>query len=184
MTLISRSTNQRVRASLLTSGRNVSGSLRLTSRPGTGGRNHPVGPQLGAAVLTLPGHVLVAFSPNGRYLAGVDPSPGPESGAVVKVWDSNPPRIDEIRLEEKAQWDEADYQPPGSPLARVLAKLKAGKPVTVVTVRGSPADFSHPANPQVSGPPLLKDWPANRGGLGYRPGNQLAGPVALHYLLD
>jgi WD40 repeat protein len=42
----------------------------------------------GAAVLTLPGHLLAAFSPDGRYLAGVDPAAAPNGGAIVKVWDS------------------------------------------------------------------------------------------------
>jgi WD40 repeat protein len=42
----------------------------------------------GAAVLTLPGHLLAAFSPDGRYLASVDPAQSPDGGAVVKVWDS------------------------------------------------------------------------------------------------
>lgn len=64
---------------------------------------------------------------------------------------------DDLRLEEKIDLDEKDYRPEGEPLARVLAKLKAGKPVTVVTVGDSLTDVNHWANRQVSWPALLKE---------------------------
>jgi lysophospholipase L1-like esterase len=63
--------------------------------------------------------------------------------------------VDEIRLEEKIEQDTKDYRPTGAPLARVRAKLKAGKPITVVTVGDSLTDFRHWANREVSWPLLL-----------------------------
>jgi lysophospholipase L1-like esterase len=63
--------------------------------------------------------------------------------------------IDEIRLVEKIDLDTTDYRPAGAPLARVLAKLKAGKPVTLVTVGDSLTDVNHWANRKVSWPALL-----------------------------
>src|SRR5687767_8202422 len=42
--------------------------------------------------------------------------------------------IDDLRLEAKIEQDKTDYKPKDAPLARVLAKLKAGKPVTIVTM--------------------------------------------------
>jgi lysophospholipase L1-like esterase len=64
--------------------------------------------------------------------------------------------LDEIRLEEKVELDTTDHPPAGAPLARVLAKLKAGKPITVVTMGDSLTDFRHWANRDVSWPLLLK----------------------------
>ena len=49
-------------------------------------------------------------------------------------WGDYPARafaVDEIRLEPKVEREARDYKPDGDPLARVRAKLKAGKPVTV-----------------------------------------------------
>ena len=65
--------------------------------------------------------------------------------------------IDEIRLEPTIERDVKDYRPDGPPLARTLAKLKAGKPVTVVTMGDSLTDFRHWANRKVSWPNLLKE---------------------------
>jgi len=64
--------------------------------------------------------------------------------------------LDEIRLEQKIEQDMKDYQPEGAPLAHFLGKLKAGKPVTVVTVGDSLTDTRHWANREVSWPLLLK----------------------------
>jgi lysophospholipase L1-like esterase len=64
--------------------------------------------------------------------------------------------VGEIRLEEKIEHDSRDYRPAGKPLARVLGKLKAGKPITVVTIGDSLTDFHHWANRKVSWPGILK----------------------------
>ena len=42
--------------------------------------------------------------------------------------------INEIRLEPEIERDANDYLPDGPPLGRVLAKLRAGKPITIVTM--------------------------------------------------
>lgn len=65
--------------------------------------------------------------------------------------------VDEIRLEPTIDRDTNSYTPDGAPLARVLAKLKAGKPVTVVTMGDSLTDTRHWANREVSWPNLLRD---------------------------
>ncbi len=61
--------------------------------------------------------------------------------------------IDDMRLENKITVDTKDYTPKGAPLARTLAKLKAGKPLTVVTMGDSLTDTRHWANKQ-------HNWPA------------------------
>ncbi|MCW8132888.1 MAG: hypothetical protein KIS92_21250 [Planctomycetota bacterium] len=64
--------------------------------------------------------------------------------------------IDDIRLEPEIAVDKTDYTPKGAPLERVLAKLKAGKPVTIVTVGDSLTDYDHWANKPVNWPTELK----------------------------
>ncbi len=63
--------------------------------------------------------------------------------------------IDEIRLEPRIELDTNEYRPPGAPLARVLGKLKAGRPVTIVTMGDSLTDFRHWANRGINWPTLL-----------------------------
>jgi lysophospholipase L1-like esterase len=64
--------------------------------------------------------------------------------------------IDEIRLEPVVAVDTTDYRPRGAPLARVLAKLRARQPVSIVTMGDSLTDFRHWANREVSWPVLLQ----------------------------
>ncbi len=64
--------------------------------------------------------------------------------------------LDELRLEAKIDLDTTDYKPAGAPLARTLAKLKAGKPITVVTMGDSLTDTNHWANREVNWPALLQ----------------------------
>ena len=54
--------------------------------------------------------------------------------------------IDDIRLEPALPPDRREYRPTGAPLARVRAKLAAGRPITVVTMGDSLTDFSHWTN--------------------------------------
>ncbi|HHN47074.1 MAG TPA: hypothetical protein ENN09_06495 [Planctomycetes bacterium] len=63
--------------------------------------------------------------------------------------------IDEIRLEPVIELDNNDYRPRGAPLERVLAKLRARKPVTMVTMGDSLTDYNHWANRQTNWPTLL-----------------------------
>lgn len=63
--------------------------------------------------------------------------------------------IDELRLEPSIELDTADYKPAGDPLARVKAKLKAGQPITIVTMGDSLTDYNHWANKAVPNWPTL-----------------------------
>jgi lysophospholipase L1-like esterase len=64
--------------------------------------------------------------------------------------------LDEWRLEPKIDLDSNEYKPAAAPLARVMEKLKAKKPITIVTVGDSLTDFAHWANKQTNWPTLLK----------------------------
>ncbi len=64
--------------------------------------------------------------------------------------------IDEIRLEPVIALDSHDYKPAGAPLARVAAKLKAGQPITIVTMGDSLTDTHHWSNRETNWPMLLK----------------------------
>jgi lysophospholipase L1-like esterase len=57
--------------------------------------------------------------------------------------------IDQIQLEAKIERDTSLHLPQGAPLARVAAKLKAGQPITIVTMGDSLTDKRHWANRQV-----------------------------------
>jgi lysophospholipase L1-like esterase len=63
--------------------------------------------------------------------------------------------IDDMRLEPHIVRNPV-LEPTGPPLERVYKKLKAGKPITIVTMGDSLTDFQHWSNRQVSWPVLLK----------------------------
>jgi lysophospholipase L1-like esterase len=63
--------------------------------------------------------------------------------------------VDEMRLEPTIALDTNLYVPSGAPLERVQAKLKAGKPLTIVTMGDSLTDTRHWANRTVNWPGLL-----------------------------
>ncbi|MDB5349237.1 MAG: hypothetical protein JWN86_484 [Planctomycetota bacterium] len=65
--------------------------------------------------------------------------------------------IDEIRLEPTIVKATPQDPPAGPPLARTLAKLKGGQPITVVTMGDSLTDIRHWANREIAWPSLLKD---------------------------
>jgi lysophospholipase L1-like esterase len=65
--------------------------------------------------------------------------------------------IDDLRLETTLPHVPDPSPPAGAPLQRVLAKLKAGQPVTLVTMGDSLTDFRHWANRKVAWPNLLRD---------------------------
>jgi lysophospholipase L1-like esterase len=62
--------------------------------------------------------------------------------------------VDELRLEPKIERP-APALPAGAPLQRILAKLKAKQPVTIVTMGDSLTDYAHWANKPVNWPTLL-----------------------------
>ena len=64
--------------------------------------------------------------------------------------------VDEIRLETSIAPDVNLYRPVGNPLARVLAKLKAGRPITMVTMGDSLTDIGHWTNREHNWPAALK----------------------------
>jgi len=64
--------------------------------------------------------------------------------------------IDEMRLEPKIAADTNLYLPKGNPLERIQAKVKAGKPVTIVTMGDSLTDYNHWANRPINWPTILK----------------------------
>jgi lysophospholipase L1-like esterase len=64
--------------------------------------------------------------------------------------------IDELRLEPSIELDHTDYTPPAAPLARTLAKLKAGQPVTICTMGDSLTDLRHWANRTANWPGMLQ----------------------------
>jgi lysophospholipase L1-like esterase len=73
-------------------------------------------------------------------------------------WGDYPPvsfALDEIRLDPTIELDPKDYKPAGPPLARVAAKLKAGKAITVVTMGDSLTDTRHWANRTTNWPAVL-----------------------------
>ena len=63
--------------------------------------------------------------------------------------------IDDLRLEAAAELDGSRYRPTGRPLARLLSRLKAREPVTIVTMGDSLTDVRHWANRGVNWPTLL-----------------------------
>ncbi len=65
--------------------------------------------------------------------------------------------IDELRLEPVIERDNKDYKPAEAPLQRFQEKLKAGKPVTIITLGDSLTDTHHWANRKIVWPNLLKE---------------------------
>ncbi len=104
--------------------------------------------------------VPVLPGPKARYLGAGGNSPSKVSALWFGKWwywrdyPAHAFALDELRLEDKIELDEKDYRPMGAPLERVLAKLKAGKPVTIVTMGDSLTDTNHWANRKVSWPRL------------------------------
>ncbi|MBI3854555.1 MAG: hypothetical protein HY293_02560 [Planctomycetes bacterium] len=105
---------------------------------------------------------LVPVLPTGKFL---DPKSGNAPSKLGSFWfgkwwywrdeAAHSYTIDEIRLEPSIAPDAGDYAPKGNPLERIQAKVKAGKPVTIVTMGDSLTDYSHWANRQVNWPTLL-----------------------------
>lgn len=74
-------------------------------------------------------------------------------------WPEYPPHsfaLDDLRLERSLPADRSDYRPAGPPLGRVLARLRARQPVTIVTMGDSLTDPRHWSNRQTRWPELLR----------------------------
>jgi lysophospholipase L1-like esterase len=105
---------------------------------------------------------LVPVLPGAKFL---DPSSGSAPSRLSALWfgkwwywrdyAAHSYAIDELRLEPSIPPDPDPEAPAGAPLGRVLARLKAGKPVTIVTMGDSLTDFNHWANKPVNWPTLL-----------------------------
>lgn len=65
--------------------------------------------------------------------------------------------IDDIELQPASAFKTDAFRPQGNPLARVQAKLKAGQPITIVTMGDSLTDYDHWSNKTTNWPTLLKD---------------------------
>lgn len=63
--------------------------------------------------------------------------------------------IDDIRLEPTIPAPPTNFQPTGDPLARVKAKIRAGQPITIVTMGDSLTDFRHWSNRETNWPTML-----------------------------
>ncbi len=105
--------------------------------------------------------VPVLPGPKSRPLGPGGNSPSKVSGLWFGKWwywrdyPAHSFAIDELRLEEKIELAK-DYRPEGPPLKRVLDKLKAGRPVTIVAMGDSLTDVRHWANREVAWPGLLQ----------------------------
>lgn len=64
--------------------------------------------------------------------------------------------IDDIRLEPTIPFPTQTFRPTGAPLARVAAKLKAGQPITIVTMGDSLTDTKHWSNQKTNWPTTLQ----------------------------
>ncbi|MCZ7643876.1 MAG: GDSL-type esterase/lipase family protein [Planctomycetota bacterium] len=73
-----------------------------------------------------------------------------------KSYEAHSYALDEFRLEPELPAEAEAPKPAGAPLARVLEKLKAGQPVTVVTMGDSLTDYAHWANKPGNWPNMLK----------------------------
>jgi lysophospholipase L1-like esterase len=105
---------------------------------------------------------LVPVLPGGKFLDAKGPNAPSKLSALWfgKWWywrdyGAHSYVVDEMRLEASVERPPVPA-PPGAPLARVAAKLKAGKPVTIVTMGDSLTDYNHWANKPVNWPTLLK----------------------------
>ncbi|MDB5308455.1 MAG: hypothetical protein JWO38_2657 [Gemmataceae bacterium] len=110
----------------------------------------------GDLIPVLPGPKAKPLGPGGN-------PPSKVSGVWIGKWwywgdyPAGTFTIDEIRLEQKIDRDPNDTEPVGPPLGRVREKLKAGKPITVVTMGDSLTDTRHWANRKVVWPALFAD---------------------------
>lgn len=114
--------------------------------------------------VTIPWRDLIPVTPKPSSVpldpAGSNPPSKLTSMMIGKWWywrdyAAHSFALDQLQLEPSIELDTQDYRPQGAPLARVAAKLKAGQPVTIVTMGDSLTDFKHWANREQNWPTLL-----------------------------
>jgi len=113
--------------------------------------------------ITIPWRDLVPEHPAAPLM---DPQTGYKPSRLRNLWfgkwwywptyPAHSYAIDQIALEPKIETDTTDYTPEGSGLARTVAKLKAGEPVTIVTMGDSLSAKEHWANREVLWSSLLE----------------------------
>lgn len=107
--------------------------------------------------------VPVLPGPKSKPLGKSGNSPAKISGVWIGKWwywgdyPAGDFAIDDIRLEPAIDRNLKDFEPAGGALARTLEKIKAGKPITIVTMGDSLTDTRHWANRQTVWPALLAD---------------------------
>ncbi len=108
--------------------------------------------------------IPVLPGPKARPVRGKDGNPPSKLSALWVgrwwYWADYPDltfTIDDIRLEPSIERDRKDHRTTREPLSRVRGKLKAGRPVTIVTMGDSLTDKRHWANRQVCWVDLLRD---------------------------
>ncbi|HYF00161.1 MAG TPA: SGNH/GDSL hydrolase family protein, partial [Planctomycetota bacterium] len=114
--------------------------------------------------ITVAWRDLTPVLPGAKFL---DAKNGPQPSKLSTLWfgkwwywrdyGAHSFAIDEIRLEPTIATDDNLYLPSGDPLARVRAKVKAGQPITIVTMGDSLTDYRHWANKPVNWPTILKE---------------------------
>jgi lysophospholipase L1-like esterase len=115
--------------------------------------------------------IPVLPGPRAKPLGGPDGNPPSKvTGLWVGKWwywgdyPAHSFAVDDLRIEPAIPVDTIDYTPKGHPLARSAAKLRAGRPLNIVTMGDSLTDFRHWANRQTSWPNLLKEIAAKKHG--------------------
>ncbi|NDK15079.1 MAG: hypothetical protein COY42_11500 [Armatimonadetes bacterium CG_4_10_14_0_8_um_filter_66_14] len=106
--------------------------------------------------ITVPWYDLIPELPAGKL---VDPAKGYAPSGFGSVWfgkwyywgdyPAHSFAVDQVALEKSLPVDVADYTPAAPGLPRLLAKLKAKRPVTVVTMGDSLSDKRHWTNREV-----------------------------------
>lgn len=115
--------------------------------------------------VTVPWRDFIPVLP-GAKSRPLDPKDGNKPSKISAVWvgkwwywrdyAGHSFALDDLRLEKTIEVDNTEYKPKGAPLARTLAKLKEGKPITVVTMGDSLTDINHWANREVNWPALFQ----------------------------
>jgi len=104
---------------------------------------------------------LTPVLPGAEFLGSDGPAPAKFSSLWFGKWwywrdyAAHSYTLDELRLEPVIEPPATDFKPAGAPLQRVLDKLKAGKPIRIVTMGDSLTDYAHWANKPVNWPTAL-----------------------------
>lgn len=116
--------------------------------------------------VVIPWHDLIPVTANEKSVP-LDPAGERKPSQLGQIWfgkwwywreyPAHGYAIDDLRLEPAIPVDIGDHRPPGAPLARVAAKLKAGRALTVVTMGDSLTDTRHWTNRVTNWPAFFRD---------------------------